>query len=171
MSISKLTDTVHSVADTPILSVEQFSIRAKMQIPGSKTIAATHRASTGTTRTITLAEPHGLALGDYCLPGNFGNAAYNPASSYGLIESWQPLANFTSSGLEWQFDAHGVWWTYPLLLGPVWSCAWLGEYGAWETWANLANGAVGSQWTGTQNIFSPDIGHQGLVTWYATEWT
>lgn len=84
MGITKLVDTVHSVADTPILSVEQFSIRAKMQIPGSKTIASTHRASTGTTRTITLTEPHGLAVGDYVLPGNFSNAAYNPASSYGL---------------------------------------------------------------------------------------
>lgn len=84
MSISKLTDTVHSVADTPILSVEQFSIRAKMQIPGSKTLAVTLRASTGTTRTVTTAEPHGLAVGDYILPGNFGNASYNPATSYGL---------------------------------------------------------------------------------------
>lgn len=91
--------------------------------------------------------------------------------SYGLIESWQPLANFTFTGLEHQFNAHGVWWTYPLVLGPTWSCAWLGEYGGWETWANLANGTVGSQWTGTQNIFSPDVGHQGLVTWYAAAWT
>ncbi|MCZ7640016.1 MAG: hypothetical protein M5U12_30565 [Verrucomicrobia bacterium] len=97
----KTTDTVAGVANTALLGIEQYSVRAKMQIPGSKVITASHRASSGTTRTITLAEPHGMITGAYFTYGSFGHADYNPLTNHTLgIVTGVPAPNkltYTSS--------------------------------------------------------------------------
>ncbi len=82
MPITKTTDTVAGVDNVALLSLTQYGIRAKIEIPGKQAIAATHRASSGNNRTITLAEDHGMQVNDLFLFGGFANANYNPTTSY-----------------------------------------------------------------------------------------
>ncbi len=95
MPITKTTDTVSGVDNVALLSLTQYGIRAKIEIPNKKAIAATHRSSSGTNRTITLAEDHGMSVNDLFLFGGFANTNYNPTPSSYLIGnvSANPAAN------------------------------------------------------------------------------
>lgn len=81
MPISKSTGTVAGQANVSILTLQQYSLRAALTLPGRRVLTPTQRSSSGTTRTLYFAEDHGLNVGDLFLVGGFTNAAYNESTS------------------------------------------------------------------------------------------
>lgn len=68
MPISKATTTIAGVTDA-YLSITQYGIRAKMNLPRAKALTTATRASSGGTKTLTFASAHGLVVQDYILVG------------------------------------------------------------------------------------------------------
>ncbi|MCZ7635762.1 MAG: hypothetical protein M5U12_06775 [Verrucomicrobia bacterium] len=94
MPISKSTGTVTGQANVGILTLQQYSLRAALTLPGRRVLTPTQRSSSGTTRTLYFAEDHGLNVGDLFLVGGFTNAAYNEATAHTLgVVNTVPFAN------------------------------------------------------------------------------
>lgn len=91
-------------------------------------------------------------------------------TAYGLVETWGGLADFDYSGGSTQRVATAESWNLPAGWAGDWLMYSMAALGAYDTFANLADGSVPSSWAGELNLLSGD--EEGFITpsWTATDY-